>query len=578
MKKSCRSRRRETVPMLTAIVVCMYYECSGRSLSQFKKKKLAMIPARLSLSDRRRQQLRDERLWTREVQGASQHNVSRLHCPCTKCQGRKRLLIQNVRDHLIRYGRDPTSRRWTKEGTLDPSDEEWEEEFWRDSNVTTLEVNATVNVRGMVDEALVPIEETPSVEERFQEEVLGAFAVIDSIHEEYSDKGLQHGGETKRCSDHEQPPEEALNFDRSALEEYMGILYDGACSSLLATTVLLMNLCTVHGESNACANKLFGILSKHVLLENNTLSQTYFAAKSLTEKLGLSYNTIHACESGCILFRGEHANVLRCPKCGGRRFKDEDCKAFPLKVLRHFPIIPRLQQMYRSPALAKLMVWHHENRSNQKGGGLVRHPCDSKAWRHFHENVDPTFAHDPRHAHFALAADGVNPFKQNRSSWSTWPMLLLNYNVPPWLCTKKFFVLLTLLIPGRESVTLEVFDVYLEPVVNELLQLWSRVPTHDVTKDVGNQAFYLHTMLLWTIHDFPRYGTVGGFSHQGYAACPWCGMDLGIEHSVELDKCTYCGTRHWLPDGHPFKSQEMQDHFNGTRETRAKPRAVTVEE
>ena len=100
----------------------------------------------------------------------------------------------------------------------------------------------------------------------------------------------------------------------------------------------------------------------------------------------------------------------------------------------------------------------------------MRHSCDSKAWCHFHENVDPTFnADNPWHAYFALAANGVNPFKQNRSSWSTWLVLLLNYNVPPWLCTKKFFVLQTLLIPRRESVTSEVFDVYLEPVVDELL-------------------------------------------------------------------------------------------------------------
>ena len=192
--------------------------------------------------------------------------------------------------------------------------------------------------------------------------------------------------------------------------------------------------------------------------------------------------------------------------------------------------------------------------------------------------MDPTFVDDSRHVHFALAADGVNPFKQNRSSWSTWPMLLLNYNVPPWLCTKKFFMLLTLLILGRESVTSELFDVYLEPLVDELLQLWAGVPAHDVTQSAGNQAFHLRAMLLWTIHDFPGYGTVGGFSHQGYAACPWCGIELGAEHSMELGKCTYGGIRRWLPNDHPFKSQEMQDHFNGAQKTRAKPRAVTVEE
>ena len=60
----------------------------------------------------------------------------------------------------------------------------------------------------------------------------------------------------------------------------------------------------------------------------------------------------------------------------------------------------------------KLILWHSENRNNQEGGdGLVRHSCDSKAWKHFDENVDPKFQDEPRNVHFALAADSVNPFK-----------------------------------------------------------------------------------------------------------------------------------------------------------------------
>jgi hypothetical protein len=78
------------------------------------------------------------------------------------------------------------------------------------------------------------------------------------------------------------------------------------------------------------------------------------------------------------------------------------------------------------------MHWHWENRSSREGGeNLIRHPCDSKAWKHYHNNIDTTFQDDPRNVHFALVADGVNPFKQIRSSRSTWPVTLLNYNLPP---------------------------------------------------------------------------------------------------------------------------------------------------
>jgi hypothetical protein len=111
-----------------------------------------------------------------------------------------------------------------------------------------------------------------------------------------------------------------------------------------------------------------------------------------------------------------------------------------------------------------------------------------------------------------MAADGVNPFKQTRSTWSTWPVTLLNYNLPPWLYTKKFFLLLALLIPGKESITSEVFDVYIEPLVEEILQLWYGITAYDITKEPMQRTFTLRAVLLWTIHDFPGYGTVGGFS------------------------------------------------------------------
>ena len=110
--------------------------------------------------------------------------------------------------------------------------------------------------------------------------------------------------------------------------------------------------------------------------------------------------------------------------------------------------------------------------------------------------MDPFFATEPQNVHFALATDGVNTYKQNRSSWSMWPVLLLNYNLPPWLSTKKFFIMLALLIPGKEFVTLDVFNVYLELLVEELLELWARVPAYDCTQLVGSKVFQLRAMVL----------------------------------------------------------------------------------
>jgi hypothetical protein len=81
--------------------------------------------------------------------------------------------------------------------------------------------------------------------------------------------------------------------------------------------------------------------------------------------------------------------------------------------------------------------------------------------------------------------------------------------------------------------------------------------------------------------DHPRlsiYGTVDGFVHQGFVACPWCGEALGAKHFIELGKQTYGGCHRWLPMNHIFRSDGVKDHFNGQIENREMPGRVSVEE
>jgi hypothetical protein len=72
-----------------------------------------------------------------------------------------------------------------------------------------------------------------------------------------------------------------------------------------------------------------------------------------------------------------------------------------------------------------------------------------------------------------LPLDRVIPYANLSTNHSTWPTLLLNYNLPPWLTTKWLFVMLSLLIPKKESMTNDNIDVYLESLVEELETLWS---------------------------------------------------------------------------------------------------------
>ena len=72
-----------------------------------------------------------------------------------------------------------------------------------------------------------------------------------------------------------------------------------------------------------------------------------------------------------------------------------------------------------------------------------------------------------------------------------------------------FHAMLSLLILNPTSPKNDI-DVYLQPLVEELKELWDvRVKTFDVS---SKKSFQVHAALLWTINDFPAYGDISGWS------------------------------------------------------------------
>ena len=144
---------------------------------------------------------------------------------------------------------------------------------------------------------------------------------------------------------------------------------------------------------------------------------------------------------------------------------------------------------------------------------------DSKAWKHI-DSLYPGFAWENRNIRLGFALDGVNPFSNQSLNHSTWPVVLLNYNLQPWLVTKRFFLMLALLILGKESVTSENVDVCLAPLIEELQQLWEDIDAIDASAENVNRNFTLKVILMWCIHDFPAYGLVSGQVTKGTEGAP----------------------------------------------------------
>jgi len=121
-----------------------------------------------------------------------------------------------------------------------------------------------------------------------------------------------------------------------------------------------------------------------------------------------------------------------------------------VKRMFYLPQIPRLQRLHASMETAKPMRWHYENRIDD---GVLRHPSDGKAWKHF-DNVYPDFAPDPQHIRLSLYSDGFTPYVQSSTSpYSYWLVFVTPYNLPPDLCMTKSFLFLTCLIPSPTNPT-----------------------------------------------------------------------------------------------------------------------------
>jgi hypothetical protein len=159
------------------------------------------------------------------------------------------------------------------------------------------------------------------------------------------------------------------------LQEAQIPLFEGSKNNRLVTTLLLLNCFAIFGVLIAFANELLKLLSE-VLLERKTLPKSHYEGRKYLSKLGMTYDSIHTCGNGFCFFRKELKVATKCPKCNESRYTSDSSKR-SVKVLCHFPLIPRLKKMFQYHRLAELLKW---NATRKKDGNKVECVPDSKAW------------------------------------------------------------------------------------------------------------------------------------------------------------------------------------------------------
>ena len=448
------------------------------------------------------------------------YTEEKISCPCTRCAHSKSWKAQTVKHHLFQYGIDQTYTRWIWHG---------------ESNLVESPVPTET---GSTSESINQFSTGMDIPEDHE----------DDISSDYSDFINHVKGE-------HQP------------------LYPG-CESYtkLKALVKLYNLKAKHGMSDACFSDVL-LLIGSMLPEGNNIPSSFTEAKKTLCSLGMGYEKIHACPNDCLLYRGERdEDETTCRICKASRWKvnrkGEELEGVPAKVLWYFPLIPRLRNLFSTLHIAKEMTWHDTGRQKD---GKMRHPADSKTWKDVDQNW-PDFASETRNLRLALSADGFNPFHGNRTDHSTWPVLLSIYNLPPWLCMKRRYIMLCLLISGPIESGNDI-DVYLQPLIEDLQELWRGKQVYDAYKE---ESFILRGILLWTISDYPALGNLSGNVVTGYNACTVCIDQTKATRLVNYRKTVVMRHRRWLPRHHPYRKQKSA--FDNTIEKEGAPIPLTGEQ
>ncbi|XP_042962390.1 uncharacterized protein LOC122296653 [Carya illinoinensis] len=284
------------------------------------------------------------------LQMAQNHAMGndRIRCPCRICSNNLFLPLSIVESHLFIKGIDPNYNEWIFHGkeetqnlNMDDEDAEmsYDDEFIDDMDHLLDDIWAGKNVD-------VPQSSTP-------------MPMHDSVPASFS----------------------MSSFDQ-LLEDARRPLFNSCTKfSKLSFIVKLLHIKTIGRWSIKSFDMLLELLRS--AFPNVELPHSYEESRSLERGLGFKYHKIHACPNDCILFWKENSELNSCPICKASRWMPttNGTWVIPQKVLRHFPLKPRLQRLFLFTKIAADMRWHKEQRVNDENN--LRHPANSESWKTF---------------------------------------------------------------------------------------------------------------------------------------------------------------------------------------------------
>jgi hypothetical protein len=523
----------------------------------------------------------------------------RISCPCHSCKNTLAQRDDVVQNHLVRFGFVEDYKVWKYHG----------ESVVEDASTCTQ--NSPTTTATAQQPPAQPRPSTPdgdyiTVEDLIEDMQDGEEGcAVDDPVDMLDPEGVELFQNLANCRDEDDvlygSPRWLENF-RAMKQAAVDPLYKDCPKqwTTLRFNLQLLMLKARHGWSDTSFNDLLHMLADTYPEGNNVPANTY-RAKKLIRPVAMKLRKFHACINHCILYRGQYENLESCPHCGASRYKrnagsrmdandeegpkkkknkaqrkstgtrrpspeDEEEQGYTLRKspalsVWYLPVKDRLRALFGNPEDARLMSWHASD-DRKKGDGKLRHPSDAQQWKRF-DAMFPEFGGEARNVRFSLSTDGMNPFGEISSSHSTWPVILTIYNLPPWLCQKRRYLMLTLLISGPRQPGNDI-DVFLEPLMEDMQKLWDEGV--EMVDAFEKKEFTLRAIIFVTITDYPGLFSLSG-QIKGKTGCVVCIDGTCCVYLNASMKTVYMRHRRFVVKGHRYRSSTMNGFFDNTDES-----------
>ena len=246
-----------------------------------------------------------------------------IRCPCVDCINGTKYSRQVVWMHLIRRGMASSYLTWVHHG----------------EHVPVSRPSVSNDQYGGSGECMTDIDDPPMDELPIMLEEIYVSGLMDD-HTDEEPNGLER--------------EDLHKFTRLFEDAQRKVYPTCEKFSVLSFVIKMLHVKVYNKWSNKSFDMVMQVF-KDILPEcDPTVPWTLYDVKKFLRDLGLGYETIHSCKNDCALFWKESANLEKCPTCDACRYNlnDDGGKKIPHKILRYFPLTPRLKRLYMSKKIA----------------------------------------------------------------------------------------------------------------------------------------------------------------------------------------------------------------------------------